>query len=163
MPRKPRVCPAGGARHIIQRGNNRQVCFGDESDFAAYAHWLREAAKRWGDGAACVGVDDEPRASACDTGSIACGIRDDAVPRSSVRAPFQLSMATQRDAVGGALQGVSRAGYGISSALLPHSADPRRRMCPAPARAVEFRPCRTAWRPAAVFAMRDAARHLPGT
>lgn len=41
-------CPEGVARHIIQRGSNRQVCFGDGSDFAAYAHWLREAAERWG-------------------------------------------------------------------------------------------------------------------
>lgn len=47
MARKPRVCPAGVAQHIIQRGNNCQVCFGDDSDFAAYTHWLREAAERW--------------------------------------------------------------------------------------------------------------------
>lgn len=47
MARKPRVCPGGVAQHIVQRGNNRQICFGDETDFAAYAHWLREAAQRW--------------------------------------------------------------------------------------------------------------------
>jgi putative transposase len=35
------------AQHLIQRGNNRQICFGDETDFATYANWLREAADRW--------------------------------------------------------------------------------------------------------------------
>lgn len=48
MARKPRACPIGVAQHIVQRGNNRQICFGDESDFAAYAHWLGESAERWG-------------------------------------------------------------------------------------------------------------------
>lgn len=48
MARKPSVFPEGVAQHIIQRGNDRQVCFGDDSDFAAYADWLREAAERWG-------------------------------------------------------------------------------------------------------------------
>jgi putative transposase len=33
----------GIPQHIIQRGNNRQVCFASEEDFAAYAHWLDEA------------------------------------------------------------------------------------------------------------------------
>jgi putative transposase len=31
----------------VQRGNNRQICFGDAADFGAYAHWLREATERW--------------------------------------------------------------------------------------------------------------------
>lgn len=48
MARKPRVCPGGVAQHIVQRGNNRQTCFGGEADCAAYAHWLRAAAERWG-------------------------------------------------------------------------------------------------------------------
>jgi putative transposase len=26
----------GMAQHIIQRGNNRQICFGSEQDFFAY-------------------------------------------------------------------------------------------------------------------------------
>lgn len=47
MARKPRVCPVGVAQHIIQRGNNRQICFGGDTDFAAYAHWLSEAAQRF--------------------------------------------------------------------------------------------------------------------
>lgn len=40
MPRLPRICLPGIPQHIIQRGNNRQVCFGSNADFAAYAHWL---------------------------------------------------------------------------------------------------------------------------
>jgi len=42
MARKPRFCPAEIAQHVIQRGNNRQVCFAAEMDFAAYANWLLE-------------------------------------------------------------------------------------------------------------------------
>lgn len=47
MARKPRVGPAGVAQHVVQRGNNRQICFGCEQDFAAFAHWLREAVERF--------------------------------------------------------------------------------------------------------------------
>jgi putative transposase len=46
MPRTLRICPVGIPQHIIQRGNNRQVCFANEEDFAAYAQWLHEAARR---------------------------------------------------------------------------------------------------------------------
>jgi putative transposase len=48
MARRNRACPAGVAQHLIQRGNNRQPCFGGTEDFAAYAHWLREASERFG-------------------------------------------------------------------------------------------------------------------
>ena len=41
MARLPRFCPSGIAQHVIQRGNNRQVCFGCNEDFAAYAYWLK--------------------------------------------------------------------------------------------------------------------------
>jgi len=47
MARLPRVCLPGIAQHIIQRGNNRQVCFASEADFAAYAYWLREYASEY--------------------------------------------------------------------------------------------------------------------
>jgi len=47
MPRRRRVCPPGVAQHLIQRGNNRQICFASDEDCAAYAHWLREAAERY--------------------------------------------------------------------------------------------------------------------
>jgi len=48
MPRKSRFCPAGYPIHIIQRGNNRQAIFTCDADMAAYAHWLAEAAERFG-------------------------------------------------------------------------------------------------------------------
>ena len=40
MARLLRVSPIGVPQHIIQRGNNHQICFVCEQDFAAYAHWL---------------------------------------------------------------------------------------------------------------------------
>ena len=40
MARLTRICLPGIAQHIIQRGNNRQVCFSSEADFAAYRHFV---------------------------------------------------------------------------------------------------------------------------
>src|SRR3990172_6752399 len=40
MPRLPRLDPVGIPQHVIQRGNNRQVCFSSDEDLAVYAHWL---------------------------------------------------------------------------------------------------------------------------
>ncbi|MCP5209169.1 MAG: transposase [Hahellaceae bacterium] len=48
MSRLPRLCPPGIPQHIIQRGTNRQACFASDEDFAAYAHWLGEHAKKNG-------------------------------------------------------------------------------------------------------------------
>ncbi|MEN3156863.1 transposase [Alkalimonas sp. NCh-2] len=48
MARLPRVHLAGVPEHIIQRGNNRQVCFASDEDFAAYAHWLKEYTAEFG-------------------------------------------------------------------------------------------------------------------
>lgn len=42
MPRLARVSPIGVAQHVIQRGNNRQLCFGGEEDMAAYLGWLKK-------------------------------------------------------------------------------------------------------------------------
>jgi putative transposase len=47
MARLPRACPIGVPQHIIQRGNNRQVCFASEEDFATYVGWLKEYAKKY--------------------------------------------------------------------------------------------------------------------
>lgn len=47
MARLSRVCPVGIPQHIIQRGNNRQVCFASEQDFAAYVSWLKDYAKKY--------------------------------------------------------------------------------------------------------------------
>ena len=48
MPRPPRQCPPGYPVHVVQRGNNRQICFASDSDLKAYANWLREAADKFG-------------------------------------------------------------------------------------------------------------------
>jgi len=48
MPRRRRYCPAGLPVHIVQRGNNKQVCFTSDSDLAAYANWLKDAARKYG-------------------------------------------------------------------------------------------------------------------
>lgn len=47
MARLPGVCQPGIPLHLIQRGNNRQACFGSELDFAAYAFWLQEYAAKY--------------------------------------------------------------------------------------------------------------------
>ncbi|CAH0993353.1 hypothetical protein SIN8267_03501 [Sinobacterium norvegicum] len=47
MARLKRYTPKGIPQHVIQRGNNRQVCFGSDEDMAAYAYWLHEAAVRY--------------------------------------------------------------------------------------------------------------------
>ncbi|WP_343989429.1 transposase, partial [Kangiella japonica] len=48
MARKPRLDLSGCTQHIIQRGNNRQVCFVSEEDFSLYAHYLYKASKKFG-------------------------------------------------------------------------------------------------------------------
>lgn len=47
MARLPRITPVNIPVHIIQRGNNRQLCFATEKDHAAYASWLKEYAERY--------------------------------------------------------------------------------------------------------------------
>ncbi|WP_051149725.1 transposase [Methylohalobius crimeensis] len=42
MARLTRVAPVGVPQHILQRGNNRQVCFASEEDMKAYLNWLKE-------------------------------------------------------------------------------------------------------------------------
>ena len=48
MARLTRLCPLGIPQHVVQRGSNRQPCFASDEDMAAYAHWLPEAAIRYG-------------------------------------------------------------------------------------------------------------------
>lgn len=45
MPRRARVSLAGMTHHIIQRGNNRTVCFYAEQDYRLYLEWLEEYLK----------------------------------------------------------------------------------------------------------------------
>lgn len=47
MARLPRLGLPDIPQHIIQRGTNRQVCFASEDDFAAYAYWLDECARKY--------------------------------------------------------------------------------------------------------------------
>ena len=42
MARKPRLAPAGYPQHVIQRGNNRSICFKCENDYIAYISWLKK-------------------------------------------------------------------------------------------------------------------------
>jgi len=48
MPRRARLSLPGIPWHIIQRGNNRSVCFQAEDDYQFYLHYLREFAERFG-------------------------------------------------------------------------------------------------------------------
>lgn len=48
MSRRRRICPPGFPVHVVQRGNNRQVCFASDTDMKAYAHWLHEGADKFG-------------------------------------------------------------------------------------------------------------------
>ncbi len=41
------MCPIGIPQHVIQRGNNRQICFAGEEDFAAYANWLKDYSEKY--------------------------------------------------------------------------------------------------------------------
>jgi len=47
MARLPRICPPGIPQHVIQRGNNRSICFAAEQDFSAYANWLKEYSQKF--------------------------------------------------------------------------------------------------------------------
>lgn len=45
MPRRPRITLSGIPHHVIQRGNNRQVCFYSADDYLRYLEWLEECAR----------------------------------------------------------------------------------------------------------------------
>ena len=47
MPRLSRLCPESIPQHIIQRGNNRQICFACDDDIAAYATWLKDYSQKY--------------------------------------------------------------------------------------------------------------------
>jgi putative transposase len=48
MPRRARLSVPGIPWHIIQRGNNRSVCFHAEEDYRFYLHYLQEFAVKFG-------------------------------------------------------------------------------------------------------------------
>ena len=47
MARLHRSCPPGYTQHVIQRGNNRAPCFGDDADRYQYIEWLAEYAQEF--------------------------------------------------------------------------------------------------------------------
>lgn len=47
MARQPRIELTNIPQHVIQRGNNRQICFASDEDFSAYAHWLKEYSSKF--------------------------------------------------------------------------------------------------------------------
>ena len=46
MPRRPRIILPNVPQHIIQRGNNRSVCFYADEDYVRYLEWLKEYADK---------------------------------------------------------------------------------------------------------------------
>ena len=46
MPRRPRLVLPGIPLHLIQRGNNRRVCFIGDKDYRFYLDWLQEYADK---------------------------------------------------------------------------------------------------------------------
>jgi len=48
MPRKPRTYLAGMPHHVIQRGNNRPICFFSDENYHAYLDYLHTACQRYG-------------------------------------------------------------------------------------------------------------------
>ena len=48
MPRRARISIPGIPWHIIQRGNNRSVCFFTDEDYQLYLHHLKEQADKSG-------------------------------------------------------------------------------------------------------------------
>ena len=47
MPRKPRFFIPDVPVHIVHRGHSRDPVFFEDQDYATYAHWLREGAKKY--------------------------------------------------------------------------------------------------------------------
>jgi len=47
MSRLTSVAPVGIFQHVIQRDNNRLVCFGSDKNMAAYISWLIEYANKY--------------------------------------------------------------------------------------------------------------------
>lgn len=47
MARLPRILPVDIPDHIIQRGNNRQVCFVADEDYSTYLGWVKNYSKQY--------------------------------------------------------------------------------------------------------------------
>ncbi|MFW8591208.1 transposase [Glaciecola sp. 2405UD65-10] len=47
MARRRRIGPKDVTQHVVQRGNNRKVCFKREQDFIVYASWLKQYSEKF--------------------------------------------------------------------------------------------------------------------
>ena len=47
MPRKPRMFMAGLPCHVVQRGNNRSVCFFEPENYVFYLDCLAQACEKY--------------------------------------------------------------------------------------------------------------------
>ena len=47
MPRRARLVLPGVPMHIIQRGNNRQICFASDQDYLFYLDWLKQYSEKY--------------------------------------------------------------------------------------------------------------------
>jgi len=47
MARPRRIGPKDITQHVIQRGNNRKVCFSSERDYVAYVGWLKQYSAKY--------------------------------------------------------------------------------------------------------------------
>ena len=47
MARLLRICPPGIPQHVIQRGNNKHICFTNTADFSVYSAWLKQYSKEF--------------------------------------------------------------------------------------------------------------------
>jgi putative transposase len=47
MARRRRIGPKDVTQHVVQRGNNRKICFRSEQDFIVYASWLKQYSEKY--------------------------------------------------------------------------------------------------------------------
>jgi putative transposase len=88
MPRKTRQFMPGVPCHVIQRGNNRQSCFMERSDYRDYLRWLGVFAGRHGV-AIHAYVLMTNHVHLLLSPSTEGDPKDDAIARSLLRAPLQ--------------------------------------------------------------------------
>lgn len=119
MPRRPRLDLPGIPQHVVQRGNDRQPCFFEEADYRRYLQELKELALR----RHCA-----VHAYVLMTNHVHLLLTPAAVgqvaalkqfARAQVRALHQRPSPPYRNALGGALQGLSCRPRQLSGALLP--------------------------------------------
>lgn len=94
MARLQRIAPLGIPQHIIQRGNNRQVCFVCDQNMAFYASLLHEYSKISFGLVTCLGVYDESCSPAGKSVYDRWHLERDAVCGKALRTLFQQGVPT---------------------------------------------------------------------